>query len=252
MGYRKKSKKIMDIGEQRSFHKQPSVVLIKNKSNKKVAKRHVHSVGLGIKTPKDAKVGTFIDKKCPFTGNVAIRGRLLTVLVTKKKMQRTCTIRRDYLHYIKKYNRFEKRHKMLSAHVSPAFRDISVGDLVTVGECRPLQWTAFSNSYQITNGDITECWTDVGRKHFVAFFETIVLLDVMKIITSDGTSTLHLLFGYETGEKTATDSYVSGKWTFLVDECANFSIFGCFNSQTNGVNMTLGDFLVGFVFNQNH
>merc|ERR1711941_117913 len=93
--------------------------------NKKIAKRHVHSVGLGIKTPKDAKVGTFIDKKCPFTGNVAIRGRLLTGLVTKKKMQRTCTIRRDYLHYIKKYNRFEKRHKMLSAHVSPEFRPLA-------------------------------------------------------------------------------------------------------------------------------
>lgn len=37
-----------------------------------------------------------------------------------------------------KYNRFEKRHKTLSAHVSPAFRDIQVGDQVIVGECRPL------------------------------------------------------------------------------------------------------------------
>lgn len=51
---------------------------------------------------------------------------------------RTCTIRRDYLHFIRKYNRFEKRHKMLSVHVSPAFRDIQVGDQVVVGECRPL------------------------------------------------------------------------------------------------------------------
>ena len=25
-------------------------------------------------------------------------------------MQRTIVIRRDYLHYVKKYNRFEKRH----------------------------------------------------------------------------------------------------------------------------------------------
>merc|ERR1712072_1124015 len=143
--YRKKSKKIMDIGEQRSFHKQPSVVLIKNKSNKNVAKRHVHSVGLGIKTPKDARVGTFIDKKCPLTG-----------VVTKLKMQRTCTIRRDYLHYIKKYNRFEKRHKMLSAHVSPAFRDINSGDLVTIGECRPLAKTVKFNVIKINKTKSTK------------------------------------------------------------------------------------------------
>merc|ERR1712042_30545 len=129
--------------------KQPTVVLVKNKNNKNPTKRFTHSVGLGIKTPKDAKVGTYIDKKCPFTGNVAIRGRLLTGVVTKLKMQRTCTIRRDYLHYIKKYSRFEKRHKMLSAHVSPAFRDIAQGDLVTVGECRPLAKTVKFNVVKI-------------------------------------------------------------------------------------------------------
>lgn len=66
--------------------------------------------------------GTYIDKKCPFTGNVSIRGRILTGIVTKMKMQRTIVIRRDYLHYIKKYNRFEKRHKNMSVHLSPCFK----------------------------------------------------------------------------------------------------------------------------------
>ena len=42
----------------------------------------------------------------------------------------TITVRRDYLHYIKKYNRFEKRHKKLSAHMSPAFLDVELGDQV--------------------------------------------------------------------------------------------------------------------------
>lgn len=42
-------------------------------------------------------------------------------VVLSTKMKRTIVIRRDYLHYIKKYNRFEKRHKTLSAHSSPAF-----------------------------------------------------------------------------------------------------------------------------------
>lgn len=66
--------------------------------------------------------GTYIDKKCPFTGNVSIRGRILTGTVMKLKMTRTIVIRRDYLHYVRKYNRFEKRHKNMSVHLSPCFR----------------------------------------------------------------------------------------------------------------------------------
>ena len=61
------------------------------------------------------------------------------------KMERTVIIRRDYLHYIKKYNRFEKRHKNLAAHCSPAFPRIKEGDIVTVGQCRPLAKTVRFN-----------------------------------------------------------------------------------------------------------
>ena len=39
-----------------------------------------------------------------------------------------------------KYSRYEKRHKNLAAHVSPAFR-VEEGDQVTVGQCRPLSKT---------------------------------------------------------------------------------------------------------------
>jgi len=98
-----------------------------------------------------AKFGSncLADKKCPFTGDVSIRGRILTGKVVSTKMTRTIIIRRDYLHYIPKYSilhififsnvglialadRYEKRHKNLAAHVSPAFR-VELGDVVTVG-----------------------------------------------------------------------------------------------------------------------
>lgn len=39
--------------------------------------RFVKNVGLGFKTPKLAREGTYVDKKCPFTGDVSIRGRIL-------------------------------------------------------------------------------------------------------------------------------------------------------------------------------
>ena len=80
------------------------------------------------------------DKKCPFTGLVSIRGRILTGTVVSTKMHRTLVIRREYLHYVPKYDRYEKRHKNLAAHVSPAFR-VEEGDQVTVGQCRPLSKT---------------------------------------------------------------------------------------------------------------
>ena len=150
----------------------------KSKSNRvgKGGRRWYKDVGLGFKTPKTAIEGTYIgmkqknsfskmifrrkamtfliilvtrltflfprnsDKKCPFTSQVSIRGRILTGTVVSTKMHRTLVIRREYLHFIPKYSRYEKRHKNLAAHVSPAFR-VEDGDQVTVGQCRPLSKT---------------------------------------------------------------------------------------------------------------
>merc|ERR1712046_382219 len=110
--------------------------------------RWYKNVGLGFKTPKEAIEGTYIDKKCPFTGNVSIRGRILTGVVQSTKMKRTLVIRRDYLHYITKYQRYEKRHKNLAAHVSPCFR-VKEGDTVVVGQCRPLSKTVRFNVLKV-------------------------------------------------------------------------------------------------------
>lgn len=50
----------------------------------------------------------------------------------------------DYLHYIKKYGRFEKRHKNTPIHVSPCFR-VKPGDEILAGQCRPLSKTVRFN-----------------------------------------------------------------------------------------------------------
>ena len=143
----------MEHQTERAFQKQRGVFL-----NKKVPpgtpapkkdKRFVRNVGLGFKTPPEASEGTYIDKKCPFVGNVSIRGRILTGTVRSMKMKRTIIVRRDYLHYIKKYNRFEKRHKNMSVHLSPCFRDVELGDMVVVGQCRPLSKTVRFNVLKV-------------------------------------------------------------------------------------------------------
>merc|ERR1712066_1185697 len=130
--------------------KQPTVFLNRKGTKSKKTLRYHRNVGLGFKTPREAIEGTYIDKKCPFTGDVSIRGRILTGVVQKMKMQRTIVIRRDYLHYVKKYNRFEKRHKNISAHCSPCFKDIVAGDTVLVGQCRPLSKTVKFNTLKVS------------------------------------------------------------------------------------------------------
>ena len=50
--------------------------------------------------------GTYIDKKCPFTGNISIRGRILSGIVKSTKMNKTIIVRRNYVHFIKKYARY--------------------------------------------------------------------------------------------------------------------------------------------------
>lgn len=52
--------------------------------------RFVKNVGLGFKTPKTAREGTYVDKKCPFTGDVSIRGRILKVIFCRRLLFNTC------------------------------------------------------------------------------------------------------------------------------------------------------------------
>eukprot|EP00227_Mantoniella_beaufortii_P005761 CAMPEP_0197615332 /NCGR_PEP_ID=MMETSP1326-20131121/59975_1 /TAXON_ID=1155430 /ORGANISM="Genus nov. species nov., Strain RCC2288" /LENGTH=160 /DNA_ID=CAMNT_0043184213 /DNA_START=506 /DNA_END=988 /DNA_ORIENTATION=+ len=120
----------------------------KNKAPGKAGLRYYKSVGLGFKTPKEAIEGTYIDKKCPFTGNVSIRGRLLTGIVRSTKMKRTIIMRMDYLHFIRKYQRYEKRHSNIPAHISPCFR-CNEGDTVVIGQCRPLSKTVRFNTLKV-------------------------------------------------------------------------------------------------------
>lgn len=136
----------LTVQSERAYQKQPHI--FQNPKSKVKNKRWYKDVGLGFKTPKAAIQGSYIDKKCPFTGLVSIRGRILTGTVVSTKMSRTVIIRRDYLHFVPKYSRYEKRHKNLAAHVSPAFR-VNEGDIVTVGQCRPLSKTVRFNVLKI-------------------------------------------------------------------------------------------------------
>lgn len=55
-------------------------------------------------------------------------------------MEKTAIIKRDYLHYIPKFRRYERRRSHIPAHNPPCLK-VKVGETVKIAECRPLSKT---------------------------------------------------------------------------------------------------------------
>ena len=92
-----------------------------------------HNIGLKVKGPRKS----CDDEMCPFHGELGVRRRTMTGTVASKKMDGTVTVEREYLHYVPKYLRYERRRSRIMAH-SPPCLEVSEGDKVTIAECRPL------------------------------------------------------------------------------------------------------------------
>ncbi|MEJ2278986.1 MAG: 30S ribosomal protein S17 [Candidatus Lokiarchaeota archaeon] len=59
-----------------------------------------------------------------------------------KKSKNTAIIRQDYVQFIKKYQRYERRNSRIACHLPDCLEDeIKVGDLVKVGESRRISKT---------------------------------------------------------------------------------------------------------------
>lgn len=80
---------------------------------------------------------TCSDPNCPWDGSIRVRGRIYEGRVVSTRMDKTVVIRRDYLHLVRKYNRYETRKGVISAH-HPGCIDLQVGDTVRAMECRPI------------------------------------------------------------------------------------------------------------------
>ena len=93
------------------------------------------------------------DENCPFYGTLRLRGQVLEVTVSSLGMQKTITIERHNVRYMKKYERFEKRTGVLSAHLPSCIGDVEIGDSVKVMECRPLSKTVSFCVVEIDGGE---------------------------------------------------------------------------------------------------
>ena len=80
------------------------------------------------------------DPECPFHGLLSIRGRILEGTVIRAKMEKTVIIRRDFLKYVPKYKRYERRHSHIPAHNPPCI-NAADNSRVRIAECRPISKT---------------------------------------------------------------------------------------------------------------
>uniref|UniRef100_A0A7J3ZKH9 Small ribosomal subunit protein uS17 n=1 Tax=Fervidicoccus fontis TaxID=683846 RepID=A0A7J3ZKH9_9CREN len=83
---------------------------------------------------------TCSDPNCPFHGTLRVRGALLEGEVVSDKMDKTVTVKREYLYYDKKYRRYEWRKSIIHAH-NPSCINAKKGDWVVIGETRPIAKT---------------------------------------------------------------------------------------------------------------
>ncbi|KAJ7893623.1 hypothetical protein B0H14DRAFT_3427283 [Mycena olivaceomarginata] len=103
-------------------------------------KRWYKDVGLGFKTPAEAINGSYIDKKCPFTGDISIRDRILT-----GKVVSTMSTKMTHHYHPEGLPPLHPQiqHKNLAAHVSPTF-PVEIGDVVKI--------TVQRRSFQVLRG----------------------------------------------------------------------------------------------------
>jgi len=82
--------------------------------------------------------GSCTDIKCPFHGQLSLRGRIFQGTVIKKFPKRL-TIEFERTIYLRKYERYAKSKTKLHARLSDCLApSINVGDYVEIQECRPL------------------------------------------------------------------------------------------------------------------
>jgi len=85
-------------------------------------------------------------------------------------------------------------------------------------------WSALSDGDDITDLE-SESWGAVDGHSLMTLLESVVLLDVVEVITADDNRSVHLGCKHDTLEYSATDADVTGEGALLVD----VGTLGCFD-----------------------
>lgn len=93
-------------------------------------------IGVDVAPP----TGDCSDPHCPFHGGFPVRGQIIDGQVVSTRMERSARVLREYLRYVPKYERYEKRTSSYNVHAPPCL-NVQAGDRVKIMECRPLSKT---------------------------------------------------------------------------------------------------------------
>jgi len=77
------------------------------------------------------------DSKCPIHGELSSRGRSFVGMIVKKFPKRA-VVEVERTIYNKKYERYSRAKSKLHAYLPECMKEIRVGDIVKIQECRPL------------------------------------------------------------------------------------------------------------------
>lgn len=112
-------------------------------------KVRVRNIGIPYILPP---VAVCDDPLCPWHGHLKIRLKLMEVTVEKVKMRKAAVVTHEWLHYIPKYKRYERRRRRMRVRV-PECIEVKPGDKVIIAETRPLSKTI--------------AWVVIGKKEDV-------------------------------------------------------------------------------------
>ena len=79
------------------------------------------------------------------------------------------------------------------------------------------KWSALTNGNNITNSGSAEGWGQVSWEVSMSLLESVVLFDVMKVISSQDNGSVHLVGEDDTLEDSTSNGDIGGEWALVVN-----------------------------------
>ncbi len=111
------------------------------------------AIGLNVETPPEPDDPDYDYEKCPFYGELSVRGQILNGIVASADMEKTVVVEREYDVFVPKYDRYMKRRSRVPAHVPGVLDHVSVGGRGKIAETRPLSKTKSHVVVEVTAAD---------------------------------------------------------------------------------------------------
>jgi len=95
------------------------------------------------------------------------------------------------------------------------------------------EWSALTYGDDVADLRSCEGWAQVCWQVVMSLLKSVVLFDVMKVISSQNDSSLHLVRQHDTLEDSSSDTHVRGEWTLLINVFTILGIKWGLETKTN-------------------